>query len=619
MKKIDVTYNTDGYIENITDNAVHFEQENDSLMINATIQTDKKVRAYIKSPNNNSTVTDELTSVEGVYSCVVDGDYMAKGTLYFAFEIYDDNGYIERLEPLKIYVDSFVKLGGGSSDNVYVVTVKVGTVQTLATGESATVENVGTKKDMILNFGLPRGEQGIKGEKGDKGDKGDTGPQGEKGEQGIQGIQGVPGKDGYTPVKGVDYFTEEDIEGLGIDEKANIGYVEALENIIHQTEEDVYDLQNEKAGKTELPTKLSQLSDDITENTYNSTSTKPQSGKAVSQAIANLLGSAPENLDTLEELAKALNEDENFSATVLAEIAKKVDKVAGKGLSTNDFTTPLLNKLNGIQANATSSPKVIHFEFDNEEDERIETWNDKSIFNQYTNNGFYYITMYYPYYLQGGDYIDSVLLLCKNNEDGGTHVDRLLINQNGDMYTNHEYPEYLGHEDNNVWTKISVSQNELSKKVDKVTGKRLISDNINMIVNNVFSNIDDVFDEVIKLSYDFDPATDEFELLYSYPDGIYKMLDKNNNFIGILERHYEIPEDENGYYFVDEYFEDLNGVVWHNVIEDGASSGWSEIDYKINLRDRIFISKEYVDNAIGDIEASLENIIKKYGLGGDDV
>lgn len=44
--------------------------------------------------------------------------------------------------------------------------------------------------------------------KGDKGDKGDTGAQGI---QGIQGVQGEPGVDGYTPVKGVDYFTEEDI------------------------------------------------------------------------------------------------------------------------------------------------------------------------------------------------------------------------------------------------------------------------------------------------------------------------------------------------------------------------------------------------------------------------
>lgn len=41
----------------------------------------------------------------------------------------------------------------------------------------------------------------LKGEKGEKGDKGDTG---------AQGIQGEKGADGYTPVKGTDYFTEAD-------------------------------------------------------------------------------------------------------------------------------------------------------------------------------------------------------------------------------------------------------------------------------------------------------------------------------------------------------------------------------------------------------------------------
>lgn len=57
--------------------------------------------------------------------------------------------------------------------------------------------------------------------------------------------------------------------------------------------------------------------------------------------MADLLGSAPENLNTLEELARALNEDENFSATVIGQIARKVDIEEGKGLSANDFTDDL--------------------------------------------------------------------------------------------------------------------------------------------------------------------------------------------------------------------------------------------------------------------------------------
>lgn len=47
-----------------------------------------------------------------------------------------------------------------------------------------------------------------------KGDRGEQGPQGEKGEQGEPGPQGSAGADGKTPVRGVDYWTDEDIEAI---------------------------------------------------------------------------------------------------------------------------------------------------------------------------------------------------------------------------------------------------------------------------------------------------------------------------------------------------------------------------------------------------------------------
>lgn len=42
-------------------------------------------------------------------------------------------------------------------------TVQVGTVTTLAPGEPATVDNVGTESNVVLNFGIPRGEDGETG------------------------------------------------------------------------------------------------------------------------------------------------------------------------------------------------------------------------------------------------------------------------------------------------------------------------------------------------------------------------------------------------------------------------------------------------------------------------
>ena len=62
-----------------------------------------------------------------------------------------------------------------------------------------------------------------------------------------------------------------------------------------------------------------------------------------------------------------------------------------------------------------------------EYDERINTWWDKSIFNQY-NDGFYYITMSYPYADGAGGYSEFVLLIC-NSYEGPTSIltDRFLI------------------------------------------------------------------------------------------------------------------------------------------------------------------------------------------------
>lgn len=54
------------------------------------------------------------------------------------------------------------------------------------------------------------GDTGEKGEKGDTGDKGDTGAKGDKWEQGIQGEKGDKGDKGDKPIKGTDYFTEEE-------------------------------------------------------------------------------------------------------------------------------------------------------------------------------------------------------------------------------------------------------------------------------------------------------------------------------------------------------------------------------------------------------------------------
>lgn len=44
--------------------------------------------------------------------------------------------------------------------------------------------------------------------------EGPQGPQGEPGQDGLPGEKGEPGEDGYTPIKGVDYYTEEEKQAL---------------------------------------------------------------------------------------------------------------------------------------------------------------------------------------------------------------------------------------------------------------------------------------------------------------------------------------------------------------------------------------------------------------------
>ena len=74
----------------------------------------------------------------------------------------------------------------------------------------------------------------------------------------------------------------------------------------------------------------------------------------VDKAIAELVDGSPAALDTLKELSAALGNDPNFATTVATQIGRKVDKVAGKGLSTEDYTSEEKAKLAGISSGANN-------------------------------------------------------------------------------------------------------------------------------------------------------------------------------------------------------------------------------------------------------------------------
>lgn len=189
-----------------------------------------------------------------------------------------------------------------------------------------TLEQLGVQPqgDYLTKNDLPalKGDKGDKGEKGDDGkdgtngtdgksayqiwlDNGNTGTEsdylaslkGEKGEEGIQGVAGQDGADGYTPIKGVDYFTDADKQEM---ENA---VTESLEKLIPPTDADLSD-----------------------------TSVNPVQNKVITAALGTKQPVG--NYTTAGQLATALS--------------GYVEKVIGKGLSTNDFTNVLKQKLEGL-------------------------------------------------------------------------------------------------------------------------------------------------------------------------------------------------------------------------------------------------------------------------------
>ena len=76
--------------------------------------------------------------------------------------------------------------------------IAVGVTTTTDPGTNASVTNVGTDDNVILNFNIPKGETGPIGPQGIPGTEGPTGPTGPTGPQGLQGLQGIQGPTGPT-------------------------------------------------------------------------------------------------------------------------------------------------------------------------------------------------------------------------------------------------------------------------------------------------------------------------------------------------------------------------------------------------------------------------------------
>lgn len=121
---------------------------------------------------------------------------------------------------------------------------------------------------------------------------------------------------------------------------------------------DLVDYSGFQAGSQRIINQIPKKTSDLTNDSGFLTQHQSLNGLAtetyVNTKVAGIVNSAPETLDTLNELAIALGNDPNFATTMATELGNKVDKVTGKGLSTNDYTTTEKNKLAGIATNANN-------------------------------------------------------------------------------------------------------------------------------------------------------------------------------------------------------------------------------------------------------------------------
>ena len=103
-------------------------------------------------------------------------------------------------------------------------------------------------------------------------------------------------------------------------------------------------------GTTTLASKLATMVTDISERAK-STDVAAQ----IQAAIDGLINGAPATYDTLKEIADYLATHQDEYTALVQNVAGKVDKVEGKGLSTNDFTDAYKAMLDGLGSLASKN------------------------------------------------------------------------------------------------------------------------------------------------------------------------------------------------------------------------------------------------------------------------
>lgn len=208
-------------------------------------------------------------------------------------------------------------------------TIKLGKVTTVAPTEQARAENVGTKNSVILDLYIPQGKQGeqgiqgIQGVQGERGLKGETGQQGKQGEQGIQGIQGKQGEQGKQGKTGkaatIKIGTVTTLKPTEQARAENVGTEsEAVINL--------YIPQGKQGTLDGIDLTKYVVHDELKDLARKESLVGLATTDYVDGRIKHVVGTAPEALDTLGEIATALTANKDKIGTIVNEISTKADK-----------------------------------------------------------------------------------------------------------------------------------------------------------------------------------------------------------------------------------------------------------------------------------------------------
>ena len=235
----------------------------------------------------------------------------------------------------------------------------------------------------------PQGERGLQGPQGIQGPKGDKGDNGQNGVDGVNGTNGIDGKDatinGYNTlniVEGDNVTIEQEGSTLTISSTGGGSSYDDTE-----IRNDISELQSSKVDKVvgkglstndltnELKATYDAKQDALTQGNnitilngvisaddmrYDDTEIKGNISE-LNSSVSNLSSSKVDKITgkglstndyTTQEKNKLANLENYDDTEIKASINGKVDKVSGKQLSTEDYTTSEKTKLSGIESNA---------------------------------------------------------------------------------------------------------------------------------------------------------------------------------------------------------------------------------------------------------------------------